>query len=108
MTKGRVLGSDLVVIASNGGANRSPDWSLNLQQTPRAVVEIGTGGCVGSSSAGRCRGLADRLTVPELLPREVHVDAGREPVPHVCLDALAAAIHVGGDDLAAEEVLDDE
>ena len=34
--------TDLVVIASNGGADRSPDWSLNLKQTPRAVVEIGT------------------------------------------------------------------
>ena len=31
-------GTDLVVIASNGGADRPPDWSLNLQQTPRAVV----------------------------------------------------------------------
>jgi deazaflavin-dependent oxidoreductase (nitroreductase family) len=35
-------GTDLVVIASNGGADRAPDWSLNLRQTPRAVVEIGT------------------------------------------------------------------
>jgi len=35
-------GTDLVVIGSNGGANRPPDWSLNLQQTPRAVVRIGT------------------------------------------------------------------
>ncbi len=35
-------GADLVVIASNGGADRPPDWSLNLQQNPRAVVEIGT------------------------------------------------------------------
>jgi len=35
-------GADLVVIASNGGADRPPDWSLNLQETPRAVVEIGT------------------------------------------------------------------
>ena len=34
-------GTDLVVIASNGGADRAPDWSLNLQQTPRAVVRIG-------------------------------------------------------------------
>ena len=33
--------TDLVVVASNGGADRPPDWSLNLQQTPRAVVEIG-------------------------------------------------------------------
>jgi F420H(2)-dependent quinone reductase len=35
-------GADLVVIASNGGADRPPDWSLNLQQNPRAVVESGT------------------------------------------------------------------
>ena len=35
-------GTDLVVIASNGGADRPPAWSLNLQQTPRAVVEIGS------------------------------------------------------------------
>jgi len=35
-------GTDLVVIASNGGADRPPDWSLNLQQNPRAVVEIDT------------------------------------------------------------------
>jgi deazaflavin-dependent oxidoreductase (nitroreductase family) len=35
-------GTDLVVIASNGGADRPPDWSLNLQQTPRAVVRIRT------------------------------------------------------------------
>jgi deazaflavin-dependent oxidoreductase (nitroreductase family) len=35
-------GRDLVVIASNGGADRAPDWSLNLQQDPRAVVQIGT------------------------------------------------------------------
>ena len=31
-----------MVIASNGGADRPPDWSLNLRDTPRAVVEIGT------------------------------------------------------------------
>jgi deazaflavin-dependent oxidoreductase (nitroreductase family) len=35
-------GASLVVIASNGGADRPPDWSLNLQQNPRAVVKIGT------------------------------------------------------------------
>jgi deazaflavin-dependent oxidoreductase (nitroreductase family) len=34
-------GEDLVVIASNGGADRPPDWSLNLQQNQRAVVKIG-------------------------------------------------------------------
>ena len=30
------------MIASNGGADRPPDWCLNLRQTSRAVVEIGT------------------------------------------------------------------
>ena len=35
-------GTDLVVVASNGGSDRPPAWSLNLQQSPRAVVEIGT------------------------------------------------------------------
>jgi len=35
-------GADLVVIASNGGADQPPDWSLNLQQNPRAVVKIST------------------------------------------------------------------
>lgn len=35
-------GANLVVIASNGGADRPPDWSLNLQQNPRAAVKIGT------------------------------------------------------------------
>jgi deazaflavin-dependent oxidoreductase (nitroreductase family) len=35
-------GANLVVIASNGGADRPPDWSLNLQQNSRAVVKIGT------------------------------------------------------------------
>lgn len=35
-------GSDLVVIASYGGADRPPAWFLNLQLTPQAVIEIGT------------------------------------------------------------------
>jgi deazaflavin-dependent oxidoreductase (nitroreductase family) len=34
-------GDDLLVIASNGGADRPPDWFLNLRQNPRAVIEIG-------------------------------------------------------------------
>jgi len=34
-------GANLVVIASNGGADQPPDWSLNLQRNPRAVVNIG-------------------------------------------------------------------
>jgi deazaflavin-dependent oxidoreductase (nitroreductase family) len=34
-------GSDLVVVASNGGADRPPDWSLNLEQNPHAIVHIG-------------------------------------------------------------------
>ena len=34
-------GTDLVVIASNGGSDRTPGWALNLQHDPRAIVEIG-------------------------------------------------------------------
>jgi deazaflavin-dependent oxidoreductase (nitroreductase family) len=34
--------TDLVVVASNGGSDRSPDWCLNLEHDPRAIVEIGT------------------------------------------------------------------
>lgn len=35
-------GSDLVVIASNGGARRHPDWFLNLQVRPEVQVEVGS------------------------------------------------------------------
>jgi len=34
-------GADLVVIASNGGSDRTPGWALNLEHNARAVVEIG-------------------------------------------------------------------
>jgi deazaflavin-dependent oxidoreductase (nitroreductase family) len=34
-------GREFVVIASNGGADRPPDWSLNLRDNPHAVVQIG-------------------------------------------------------------------
>ena len=45
-------GTDLVVVASNGGAIRPPDWSLNLQQNPRAVVRIGTDELVVTARPG--------------------------------------------------------
>jgi deazaflavin-dependent oxidoreductase (nitroreductase family) len=35
-------GADLVVVASNGGADRPPDWSLNLRANAEAVVRLGT------------------------------------------------------------------
>lgn len=35
-------GRDLVVIASNGGSDRPPAWSLNLEHDPRARVRIGS------------------------------------------------------------------
>ena len=34
-------GPAYVVVASNGGAERAPDWSLNLARNPRAVIVIG-------------------------------------------------------------------
>jgi deazaflavin-dependent oxidoreductase (nitroreductase family) len=30
-----------VLVASNGGADRHPDWWLNLEKTPRAQVQVG-------------------------------------------------------------------
>jgi len=35
-------GSDLVIVASNGGEDRPPAWWLNLRDDPRATVTIGT------------------------------------------------------------------
>ena len=34
-------GEGVVVIGSNGGADRAPSWSLNLEADPQAVIEIG-------------------------------------------------------------------
>jgi len=36
------LGDDLAIVASNGGEDRPPAWSLNLQADPRATITIGT------------------------------------------------------------------
>ena len=35
-------GSDLVIIASNGGEDSPPGWWLNLRDDPRATVTIGS------------------------------------------------------------------
>jgi deazaflavin-dependent oxidoreductase (nitroreductase family) len=35
-------GDDLVLVASNGGARRSPAWYHNLRKTPAVVAQIGT------------------------------------------------------------------
>jgi deazaflavin-dependent oxidoreductase (nitroreductase family) len=32
---------DLIVVASNGGSDRSPAWLLNLQSDPRVTVRVG-------------------------------------------------------------------
>ena len=34
-------GDAIVVVASNGGADRPPGWSLNLRAEPRASVRVG-------------------------------------------------------------------
>jgi deazaflavin-dependent oxidoreductase (nitroreductase family) len=34
-------GEDLVVVASNGGADRNPAWLHNLRATPKVEVQIG-------------------------------------------------------------------
>ena len=35
-------GTELVIVASNGGEDRPPAWWLNLQQDPGATITIGT------------------------------------------------------------------
>jgi deazaflavin-dependent oxidoreductase (nitroreductase family) len=35
------MGSELVLVASNGGAQRDPDWFLNLTADPSVVVQRG-------------------------------------------------------------------
>lgn len=34
-------GTDLVVIASNGGAERDPDWWRNLRAEPETTIQVG-------------------------------------------------------------------
>ena len=34
-------GTDIVVVASNGGSDRTPDWWLNLQRRHDAELELG-------------------------------------------------------------------
>jgi deazaflavin-dependent oxidoreductase (nitroreductase family) len=34
-------GSDFIVVASNGGADKHPAWWLNLRHDPNATVEVG-------------------------------------------------------------------
>ncbi|MGH9205503.1 MAG: nitroreductase/quinone reductase family protein [Acidimicrobiales bacterium] len=34
-------GQDFVVVASNGGRDEAPAWSLNLKDQPSAVVQVG-------------------------------------------------------------------
>jgi deazaflavin-dependent oxidoreductase (nitroreductase family) len=45
-------GPDLVLVGSNGGAQRSPTWVYNLESYPAAIVQIGPArGEVGSRRA---------------------------------------------------------
>jgi deazaflavin-dependent oxidoreductase (nitroreductase family) len=34
-------GDNMVIIASNGGSDRHPDWWLNLKADPKAEVQVG-------------------------------------------------------------------
>jgi deazaflavin-dependent oxidoreductase (nitroreductase family) len=34
-------GTNIVVVASNGGSDRTPEWWLNLQRCPHAELELG-------------------------------------------------------------------
>lgn len=52
--------------------------------------------------------LADHLAAPKLIASEVDFDPGWEPVPHVRLDAFPVEKDVGSEELATEQVVDDE
>jgi deazaflavin-dependent oxidoreductase (nitroreductase family) len=83
-----VDGADLVVVASNGGADTDPAWWLNLRDRPEADVEI-----VGDRVSVRAR----RATAQEtdrLWPRLVAANpdyavyraTARRPIPVVILE----------------------
>ena len=51
----------LLVIASNAGATRHPDWYHNLVADPHVTVEVGTGGTTGGRGVARYEALAAPL-----------------------------------------------
>ena len=53
-------GDDLIVIASNIGAPRHPDWYLNLVADTRVVVEVGTE-CVAATATPTTGERRDRV-----------------------------------------------
>src|SRR3954468_4499981 len=52
--------------------------------------------------------LADHLAPPELVPSQIDLDPRRKPVPHVPLDALSVEVHVGPEQIAADQILNDQ
>src|SRR5581483_4886851 len=64
---------------------------------------FGDGGCAPAHSR-----LADGFSSSELLARQVDVDSRRESIPHMALDALTVEIDIRAEDVAAEQVLNDE
>jgi len=81
-------GIDLVVVASNAGADRDPDWWRNLKARPDTTVEIG-----GRDRPVRARVAteAERARLwPELTRRyptyEEYARATRRPIPIAILE----------------------
>lgn len=65
-------GQNLVIVASRGGSDAPPAWSLNLQATPQCSVQVGT---ERRAVTSRTATPAERET---LWPRVVAVYAGYE------------------------------
>src|ERR1051325_5540473 len=51
---------------------------------------------------------ADGLSASELIPCQIDLDSRNEPVPHMALDPLSIEIDISAEDVAAEQVLNDE
>ena len=49
--------------------------------------------------------LAEHLTVPELLPGQIDLQAAREPIPHVILDPVAVPKHPRCQHFPTEDVV---
>jgi hypothetical protein len=51
---------------------------------------------------------ADHFAPPELVASQVYLDPRRKAIPHVPLDALSVEIHVGPEQITADQILNDQ
>lgn len=81
-------GRNLVVVASNAGAEHDPAWWHNLQATPKAAVEIGvtTLSVVGRAATPEERARLWPIIVTASSQYRVYETATSRPIPVVILE----------------------